>query len=74
MTLFLADESPNFIELQLTAGEITHLAIEKPRATLSYAHPKAHDRIAVNACHSFDCPNTRAFRQCAHDCHLLVDA
>jgi hypothetical protein len=74
VTLFLPDESPNLIELQLSAGETAHFLIQYPRTALAHAHTEPHYRVSVDARSSLDCPNARAFRQCADYCYLLVDA
>jgi hypothetical protein len=62
MAFFLADESPDFIELELLAWQGTHFAVQKGSAALTHAHTKTRDRIPMNTRHSLDCPNTGAFR------------
>jgi hypothetical protein len=62
MLLFLADESPQLVKLQMLAREISHLGIKQFRASLTDTNAKPHDRVAVNACHTFrfgECRNPR---------------
>jgi hypothetical protein len=49
MAFFLANESPNFIELEMLAGKIAHLDIQDSRAALPHANAEPHNGIAVHA-------------------------
>ena len=69
--LFPTDESPTLIELQPFALQVAHQCVHKSRAALADANAWPHNRIAVNAGHSFNAAVADAFGQCAHCRDLL---
>ncbi|HEY2917720.1 MAG TPA: hypothetical protein VGK77_01870, partial [Candidatus Binatia bacterium] len=71
VSLFLADESPDFIKLQIVAGKIPHFLIEYANAALANLHAEAHNRIPMNTSHALDAANTGTFRQSRYDSDLL---
>jgi hypothetical protein len=49
VTLFLCDEAPSFVQLDLGDVQTAHHRIVEHGTTVADPLPKAHDRISVNA-------------------------
>jgi hypothetical protein len=74
MTLFLADESPQFIELQLLARQVAHLPVQQRGTSPPNANAKPHNGVTMNASNALDRADAGTFCQCADYRYLLVSA
>src|SRR5258708_17042111 len=63
LPLLLADESPDFINLDFRALNVAHLGILNLGARFASTNSQAHDRITVDTCNALDCADTAALCQ-----------
>lgn len=61
MLFLFADEAPNLVEFQILTRQIAHDSTKNRAASLTDSNTKTHDRIAMDANHTLDCPNAGAF-------------
>jgi hypothetical protein len=71
-SLFLADESPHFVNFQTIAGKIAHLGVQQGRTSTPDTDPKPHDRVAVNSGHALNSTDAGAFRKRSYYCDLHI--
>lgn len=72
VALFLSDEPPNFVELQVTAREITHFLVHHHSTALPSPNVQPRNCVPMSARKPLNCPNAGPFRQCPDDCRLLI--
>jgi len=63
MPIFLANERPDFVELQIPGAKFPHLGIGQATAMVSGDKQKAHDGVAVQARKPFCAANRAAFKK-----------
>ena len=72
MPLLLADERPQFVQLQTANPQADHHAVMQLGTAAPDASAKAHDRVAVDASQPLDSPDAHSFGQATDDLNLLV--
>ena len=62
VTLFLENESPNFVHFHIAHGNLAQLFVHEPLAFLPGLHDQAHNRVPIHAGDSFRAPDRIALK------------
>jgi hypothetical protein len=63
VALFLRDEGPNFVALNMFTSKILHLCVHQCYATLSGQNQQAENCVAMQFCDALGAANARSFNQ-----------